>query len=70
MIYNADKQEHLPYISEEEFFEKMRAKGNIMDSQFAETTRYACPTCKSTGKSPKNRKKECGMCGGKGVVFV
>lgn len=70
MIYNHKLKEHLAYISKEEFYARINARGNVMVSQFEIGDKYACPDCLSTGVSTTDRKKRCALCSGKGVVFV
>ena len=70
MIYNVQMHEHLAYISKEEYFEKQKAKSGIMSGPFGDEVKYACPHCLSSKISPSDRKKECGFCSGKGVVWV
>lgn len=70
MIYSEKLEEHLPIISKEDYYKSREVTSNIMDGPRSDTTKYACPNCLSTGKSPMNRKKECALCQGRGVVYV
>lgn len=70
MIYNKEMQEHLSYISSEDYYAKLKLKSGIMSGPEDYGDKYACPDCNSSGISSKNRKKKCSMCSGKGVVFV